>query len=255
MLRPEMTTASSGIELWLVDCDRCAAALQLIERDLPRLTQDDRARAQAIKDRRERGRRLAAYTALRLLIERVAGPAVRGQPFVRVAGSKPTLGGGGVEFNLSHTDAHALIAVSRGLPLGVDIEKLRPAKMSARRLAEIVALGTGLGDKPLPRLDGERALLQAWARLEAFAKARGVGLAQTLTDAGLRGKGRAQVPPAQVEAAARRLLGEAGLAVHDVRLLPGLFGAVAAPRGAHPGRVRTLPAQRAAIEKLLAAPA
>ena len=245
-----MTTASSAIELWLVDCDRCAPALQRIERDLPRLTQDDRARAQAIKDRRERGRRLAAYTALRLLIERVAGPAVRGLPFVRVVGSKPTLAGG-VEFNLSHTDAHALIGVSRGLPLGVDIEKLRPAKMSARRLAEIVALATGLGDKPLPRLDGERALLQAWARLEAFAKVRGVGLAQTLTDAGLRGKGRAQVPPAQVEAAARRLLGEAGLAVHDVRLLPGLFGAVAAPRGAHPGRVRTLPAQRAAIGRLL----
>ena len=97
--------------------------------------------------------------------------------------------------------------------------------MSTRRLAEIVALGAGLGDKPLPRLGAERAFLQAWARLEAFAKARGVGLAQTLTDAGLRGKGRAQVPPAQVEAAARRLAGEAGLAVHDVRLLPGLFGA------------------------------
>ena len=171
-----MTTARSAIELWLVDCDRCAPALQLIERDLPRLTLDDRARAQAIKDRRERSRRLAAYTALRLLIERVAGPAVRGQPFVRVAGSKPTLAGGGAEFNLSHTDAHALIAVSRGLPLGVDIEKLRQAKMSARRLAEIVALGTGLGDKPLPRLDGERALLQAWARLEAFAKELAVRL-------------------------------------------------------------------------------
>jgi 4'-phosphopantetheinyl transferase len=247
-----MTDPTPPIELWLVDCDRCGSALELVERDVPRLTKDDRTRAQAIGDPHERSRRLAAYTALRLLIERVAGPAVRGQPIVRAPGSKPLLGGGSAGFNLSHTDAHALIGVSRGQPLGVDIEKLRPARMSERRMAEIVALGAGLGDRPLPRSGSGRRLLQAWARLEAFAKARGAGLAQTLADAGLRGKGRAHLPPAQVQAAARRLAAEAGLAVHDLRLPLGLCGAVAAPRGIRLGRVRTFPPARAAIDRLLA---
>ena len=247
-----MTDPTPPIELWLVDCDRCSTVLELIERDLPRLSAGDRARVQAIGDPRERSRRLTAYTALRLLIERIAGPAVRRRPIVRASGSKPVLGGRGAEFNLSHTEEYALIAVSRGQPLGVDIEQLRPARMSERRLAEIVALGAGLGDRPLPRPGTERRFLQAWVRLEAFAKARGVGIAQTLADAGLRGKGRAQLPPAQVPAAARRLAAEAGLAVHDLRLPPGLCGAVAAPRQARLGRIRTFPSTRAAIERLLA---
>ena len=98
-----------------------------------------------------------------------------------------------------------------------------------------MAAGEGLGDKPLSGLGAERAFLQAWARLEAFAKARGSGLAWVfLVELGLRGKGPVQPPPLpQVRSAARRLVGAAGLLVCDVRLLPGFHGAVAAPRGAH----------------------
>lgn len=248
-----MTDPEAGIELWLVDLDRCAEALELAERDVPRLSGDDRERARALSDPRERRRRLAAYTALRVLIERVAGSAARGEPFVRGAGAKPRLASSSAEFNLSHADGHALIAVSAAAgSLGVDLEKVRLAKMAPRRLAEIVAAGEGLGDKPLSGLGDERAFLQAWARLEAFAKARGSGLARTLVDLGLRGRGRAQPPPLpQVRTAARRLADAAGLLVCDVRLLPGFRGAVAVPRGAHVPRVATFPAQLEEIDRLV----
>ena len=77
-------TQNNTIELWLVDLAK--------ERDtrlkpssvrVPRLTADDLERADAITDRRERRDRMAAYTALRVLLERIAGSGVRGRPFVR----------------------------------------------------------------------------------------------------------------------------------------------------------------------------
>jgi phosphopantetheinyl transferase len=244
---------TNGIELWLVDLSQCAPALEALERDTPRLAHDDRDRAQAIADPRERSHRFAAYAALRVLLERCAGSAVRGQRFVRVGGLKPRLGDAGVEFNLSHAEGLALIGVSRALPLGVDLEKVRPAKMSPRRLSEIIAIGAGLGGKLHPSLGVERTFIQAWARLEAFSKARGRGLAQTLTDLGLRGPGRRQVPPtlAVLEDAAHRLARKASLTVHDVRLPLAFHGAIAAPRGAQVQGVRSFPADRAQIDQLL----
>lgn len=244
-----MARANTIIELWLVDLEQCAAGLEALERDAPRLADDDRDRAGAIGDLRERRHRLTAYTALRVLLERVVGAGVRGRPFVRGPGGKPRIEEGGAEFSVSHTQGLALIGVTRALPIGVDLEKARVVRMAPRRHGEILAAGVGLGDKPLPDLGTDRAFLQAWARLEAFTKARGRALALTLADLDLRGKGRQQVPLTHVGSAARRLAREAGLMVRDVKLPPGLHGAVAAPRGARLARVRLFPTEPAGLEQ------
>ena len=107
---------NSTIELWLVDLEKCATPLETIERAVPRLTADDLERANTITGRRERRDRLAAYTALRILLERMAGPSVRGRPFVRAAGGKPRLDVGKAEFSLSHIDGLALIGISSNAP-------------------------------------------------------------------------------------------------------------------------------------------
>lgn len=242
---------NSTIELWLVDLEKSATPLETIERAVPRLTADDLERANTITGRRERRDRLAAYTALRILLERMAGPSVRGRPFVRAAGGKPRLDVGKAEFSLSHIDGLALIGISSTLPLGVDLERVRPVKMAARRVAEISAIGAGLGHKPLSALDTERAFLQAWARLEAFTKARGRGLAQTLADVGMRGRGKHRLSPADLEARARQLARDAGVTVHDVSLSPSLHGAVGVPHGTRPMRCRAFPTDQAGIEQVL----
>jgi 4'-phosphopantetheinyl transferase len=241
---------NSTIELWLVDLEKSATPLETIERAVPRLTADDLERANTITGRRERRDRLAAYTALRILLERMAGPSVRGRPFVRAAGGKPRLDVGKTEFSLSHIDGLALIGISSTLPLGVDLERVRPIKMAARRLAEISAIGAGLSHKPLSALDTERAFLQAWARLEAFTKARGRGLAQTLADVGMRGMEH-RLAPADLEARARRVAHDSGVTVHDVSLSPSLHGAVGVPHGTRPMRCRAFPTDQAGIEQVL----
>ncbi len=240
-------------ELWLVDLEQAVPALEASEGVCPRVSPDDRARARRIADPVQRRRRLATYAALRIALERVAGSPVRGVDFVRSPDGKPHLAAGHAAFSLSHSDAFALIGVTRRGEIGVDLEQARSIHMSARRRQLIVAAANGLADRPLAADAGDDAFLKAWSRLEAFAKARGRGLAWLLEEVGVRRRDDHDrtMTPAQVEGAARHAAEDAGLKVCDLRLPRGLFGAVALERSASVPRVRAFPVQGAAIERLL----
>jgi 4'-phosphopantetheinyl transferase len=230
-------------ELWLVDLEAAAPALEALERDLPRLSGDDRARALRPNDVRERRHRLAAYTGLRIVLERVGGAEVRGQRFVR--------GPGTAAFSLSHTDGLALIGVARGGTIGVDLERTRTLRMSSRRREEILAVAAGLAAVPVGDPTSDDALLRAWCRLEAFAKARGEGLSHVLGELGLRNAGGRQLACKQIAAAARHLARQAGLGIADVSLPRGLYGAVAAAGLGRSPRPRRFPADLSAIRRIL----
>jgi 4'-phosphopantetheinyl transferase len=239
------------MELWLVDLDAAAPALEALERDVPRLSADDRERAKRLSDPRERRYRLAAYTALRGVLERVGGPGVRGQRFIRAAGGKPRLHAAGPAFSLSHTGGLALIGVAQSHTMGVDLEERRALAMSQRRRQEILAVGAGLADRPVGDAGSDADVLQAWCRLEACAKARGQGVARVLGELGLRETRGRQLAPTDIAGAARRLAREAGLAVRDVKLPPGLHSAVAYAESDAAPRLRRFPVERSAIERLL----
>jgi 4'-phosphopantetheinyl transferase len=83
---------------------------------------------------------------------------------------KPRLAGGELRFNLSHSGPVAMLALSRELELGIDIQGPHPATgkpwfagrvCTARELEQ-------LGPDPKPA-----ELLRLWARKEAVIKARG----------------------------------------------------------------------------------
>jgi 4'-phosphopantetheinyl transferase len=238
------------VELWLVDLDACAPALAEIETAAPRLSDDDRQRAGALADSREASRRRTAHIALRLAIERLSGPAVRGQPFTREASGRPILPASGIAFSLAHTGNLALIGVTRLSTIGVDIEKVRPIRMSPHRVAEICAAGAGLGRELLPRTGIHRTFLQAWARLEAFTKARGHTLQHSLSDLGLRNHSGRPPSPAEIQLAARRLARNAGLHVVDLGALRGIHAAVATPYPIRSTRFRHLPSDSSELERL-----
>lgn len=240
-------------ELWLVDLEAAAPALEALERDAPRLSADDRARALRLGDPSERRWRLAAYTALRVVLERVAGPEVRGARFVRAPAGKPRLAVGDISFSLSHTEGLALIGVARAGAIGVDLEHTRTLRMSGPRRAQILALGAGLAAVASGDSHGDIALLRAWCRLEAFAKARGQGIAHLLGEVGMRGAGGRQPSPGSVAAAARRLAERAGLEVADLPFPAGLHGAVAAASPSQIARPRRFPTDREAIRRIAAA--
>jgi phosphopantetheinyl transferase len=239
-------------ELWLVDLEAAAPALEALERETPRLRPEDRARAQRVAGTRERRHRLAAYSALRILCERIAGPAIRGRSLLHHPGGKPHLGPDAPAFSLAHVDGLALIAIAPAGRIGVDLERPRSLRLSSRRREEILALGAGLASasasSPAHGRAGDEPLLHAWCRLEAFAKAHGGGISRVLTEIGIRGTTGRQLPLADIEAAARALIGSEGLAVSDLAMPPGLFAAVAAADRPRALRPRPFPCDVRAID-------
>jgi 4'-phosphopantetheinyl transferase len=231
-----------------VDVERTAPALAELERDTPRLTAQDRRRALAIKDPNEQQQRLAVYTALRVLLERMAGARAGRQPFIRSASGKPRLAASSVKFSLSHIEGYALIGLTRSGEIGVDLERERPLRISPRRRDELIAVAEGLAGRHLSGRSEVARFLQAWSRLEAFAKAQGQGIGSTLADLGLR-SGRAR-SLTELEAAATCCARDAGLTVRDIPLDPGLYAAAALEKA---GRLQPawLPADRAGLERLL----
>ncbi len=250
-----MTPAQTRIELWLVDLARCGPALEQLERETPRLADDERERAGAIRDPVIRRERRTAYTALRVLLERAAGSGARRRPFVRGQGGAPRLADGGACFSLSHTEGFGIVGLAAAPPIGVDVERTRRVAMPPRRRAELCAAAVGIGGgAPLPHAEADRAMVQAWVRLEAFTKARGRALRGTLADLGLRGTGHPPPPPAHLEAAARDLVGRVRLTVSDLSLPDGLQGAVASGLGGRLPALRELPADREGLDELLSRP-
>src|SRR5262245_44266933 len=181
-------TTASPVELWLVDLARASAALACLERQAPRLGRRDRARIEALKDAEVRQQRLAAHVALRILCERRLGRAVRGLNLKRAAGAKPRLNPsvGPLDFSLAHVEGAALIGITRGRAIGVDLEDVRPVRIAGDRRRRILEAGTALNAAVAKARSEEEAFVRAWVCLEALAKAEGVGLARTLAALGLR---------------------------------------------------------------------
>jgi 4'-phosphopantetheinyl transferase len=166
----------------LIDRDDPAVAAEL-----PRLARllapVERARLARLQRAEDRERYLLARAALRLclgeLLDRpparlllATGP--RGKPFL--ADSHGLHQQGSPRFNLSHSGQLVLLGFHAAREVGVDVECHRPDlrwRPIARRFLPPQAVSR------IESLSAEvqgRAFLQAWCRLEAGLKARGVGL-------------------------------------------------------------------------------
>ncbi len=238
-------------ELWLVELAQAAPALAALEAETPRLSRDDRRRAMRLADAHERQLRLAAYSALRLALERLVGQRVRRLAYARDRAGAPYLPGIPARFNLSHTRGVALIAVTRLEAVGVDVEGVRPVVMADARRQQILAAASGLGNRPL-RGPSHRALLQAWTRLEAFAKARGGGVRRLLADLGVGGPAQSGPAHRTLAAVARAEAQKCALGVTDLELGGQLVGAAALAASVRPPQPRRFPCDAAAVRGLVA---
>ena len=127
-----------------------------------------------------RTRRVLARAALRVALSHRLGVPPADLTFVSGSSGKPrmaTQGAAPVEFNLSKSGEVCLVALTESVPVGIDVEQVRPlpdAGDIARRFfgpAEAAALGGG-GDV--------RRFLRYWTAKEAYAKGVGAGLSLPL---------------------------------------------------------------------------
>jgi len=229
-------TSGTDPRIWLLDLERLRPALERAEQRLGLLAADERddgAMGSGVSGRNRRAVRIA----LRLLLLREGvGEAALG-PLARGPTGKPSLADTGIEFSVSHAGQNALIALSGNGPVGVDLECWRTVHIHEPRRSQIAAAAAAIArraedGRPTPGELDRAQLLSAWTRLEAWAKARGSGIGVLLTDLGLLGPGSRRVSPEAAAESARRLVALEGVAVADLCLPIGLFGAVAARAGA-----------------------
>jgi len=147
------------VDVWLISLDEDAEIV---------LSADEQLRAARFRFDRDRTRWTRAHSALRLILARPTGIAAAELRFAFGPHGKPSVGSGGdIEFSLSHAGSWAMIAVTRGVPVGVDIERIRED-------VNMPALLKRLGEVDLP--DTKAGLYRAWTRREATSKAVGGAL-------------------------------------------------------------------------------
>ncbi len=90
------------------------------------LSSDEQARAARFRFDADRTRWIRARTALRVILSGCTGSPPHEICFELGRHGKPALAGGGpLEFNLSHSGDWAMVAVAQGVPVGIDIERIR----------------------------------------------------------------------------------------------------------------------------------
>jgi 4'-phosphopantetheinyl transferase len=205
---PELDPAR--VEVW-------CAAVDVLQHELgrmrPVLDPAERARADRLRFPRDRDRFVAAHVFLRVTLGRYLGIAPgdvrlstgpRGKPSLQPAPGSPR-----PQFNLSHCDGLAVLAVSLDRAVGVDVERIRPGF----DYAPIVETAFGAAERAWLRAHDagarETAFFAAWTRKEALAKAAGTGLEDGLD-------------------ATARATADGGWRVCAISPAPGYAGAVAA---------------------------
>jgi 4'-phosphopantetheinyl transferase len=196
------------------------------------LSPAEHARVRRMKRVSDAAARTLAYALHRLFVGVALGIDARDVPIARDDQGRPVLEGDW-RTSLSHADGAFAFAVVRAAPLGIDLERRDRADGIADLEHDICHPGESAALLGLPDAVRARALLETWARKEAYLKASGVGLAHpmasfALLDGGLRqlaGDADASVVetgllalhPAYVAALSR----PPGMPAHATILLPG----------------------------------
>jgi 4'-phosphopantetheinyl transferase len=170
------TIASDEVHLWAWALPSAAADLST---HVEILDHQERERVQRFHFAGDAARYALAHANLR----RILGAYLKQRPekicFRNNQFGKPELAGEtSLQFSLSHSQSMAVLAVDHALPVGVDVEDVRPietevadAHFSATELSALRALQ---GDAWLT------GFYRCWTRKEAVLKAEGVGLSRAL---------------------------------------------------------------------------
>ena len=164
------------VHVWRLDLDQPAAAVAALESVL---TPGERERAAGFYRQRDQARFAVGRGLLRVILGRYLGVAPAGLRFAVNEHGKPFLVGDvaeSVSFNLSHSAGLALIAVTLGRAIGVDVERVRENvdhERLARRFfspSEVAQLDR------LPEEERVRAFFHCWSCKEAYIKGQGAGI-------------------------------------------------------------------------------
>lgn len=167
-VRPRPLPSPDKVECWLIDLNELA---------LP-------AAEPAQPDRR-RPLRLNRQFILRLILGAYLGRPGKDVALIRSVSGKPELApelaAAGLRFNLSHSADWLALAVTRDVPVGVDVEHERCVRRALDMARRYFSPAEAEWLASLEEPQRSQAFFQLWTVREACIKAMGSSLAQSLT--------------------------------------------------------------------------
>ena len=168
--------ASARVEIWFVP----EGAHRLLAQDARILGREDWSAIARVRDEKARNHLRATRIALRRALSHAVGDTVKPEAwrFDNTSYGKPRVAAGlpQVHFCISHIETMSVIAVSRDVPVGIDIETIGHA-CSAK---VVDGFCSARERRALAKLSGPeraRAFARLWTLKEAYAKLTGTGLA------------------------------------------------------------------------------
>jgi 4'-phosphopantetheinyl transferase len=171
----EFDLREGHIHIWSAELDLPAST----ERQWPMLSEGERQKAEKFLFARDRDRYAYGRSILRVLLSRclnVTPPAVT---FRYGSKSKPELAppfDGELHFNVSHSRGQLLIAVAKGVAVGVDLEMIRPEMDVDAIATRFFAMDEIEQLEVLNNPAKRNGFFNGWTRKEAYLKARGEGI-------------------------------------------------------------------------------
>jgi 4'-phosphopantetheinyl transferase len=173
-----LRVAPRSVHVWAFNLKATAACLEQCRHTLCGI---ERARADRFVHVRSRDDFVVAHGVLRCLLGRYTGRQARELRFASGPNGKPALDaadsdGRALSFNMTHSHGRALIAVSDGREVGIDLERIKPDVKGLAIARRYFASGEleAIEVEPAPLQPG--AFFRYWVAKEALLKGQGVGL-------------------------------------------------------------------------------
>ena len=174
--------SADEVQLWRVDLEAVGAGESRWQQ---MLSSDELTRAAAFHFSRDRQRFVASRALLRTVLAGYLATDPGGLTFSYSDKEKPSLdatyANRGITFNISHSGGIALLAVTRGREIGVDVEQVRPDADLEAIARRFFSAGEQSQFAALPAEEKVEAFFRCWTRKEAYIKATGDGLSLPLS--------------------------------------------------------------------------
>lgn len=166
------------IHLWGIDLN---GSPHCLARCAQWLDKEEQHRAERLVREEDRQRYVLAHGGLRAVLSRYLGvnpSSVElcrdevGKPFV----TRKSRGQSLITFNMSHAHGRALIAVSTGQEVGVDLERIRPDVEVEKLSGRCFAPSEHASIMQLAEAERAPRFFRYWVAKEAVLKAQGIGL-------------------------------------------------------------------------------
>jgi 4'-phosphopantetheinyl transferase len=150
------------------------------------LSPEERAKADRFAFADDRDGFVAAHALLRATLSDFFARPPQDWTFVTGAWGKPrvdaTDGSARLCFNLSHTRGHVAVAVALDREVGVDVERIAPARADEEVARQLFAPAEFAAFQEELKAERAEAFFDVWTLKEAYIKAVGLGVALPLKD-------------------------------------------------------------------------